>query len=151
MFFATQRAFASLALFASLVVAEPAAAKSKTEAWAAWMQRAQMIDDALSTTKDTGVSREEYDQRVSTACKGVTGTVIGQGMAFPGWGQKLIVLCRASTGGFFSGSMGKRCKELKSAGNALSKAGPVAEAPEATELAHHLGFVALSIHDKSCG
>lgn len=141
----------SVALAASLITSEPALAKSKAEAWAAWMARAQMIDDALNSNPDGTMPIEAYKDRVSSACKGVTGTVIGQGMAFPGWGQKLIPLCRALDGGFFSGSRGKRCGDLKSAGKALVNAGPVAEVPEAQTVAQRLGSDVLAFQRSGCG
>ena len=41
-------------------------------------------------------SEAVYRAAIKDACTGVTGTVIGQGMAFPMWGQELIGVCRVA-------------------------------------------------------
>ena len=105
-----------------LVAAQPAEAKSKEEAWAAWTERAQRIDFALKVHDSEAV----YRAAIKDACTGVTGTVIGQGMAFPMWGQELIGVCRvAKDTWLYGGKKGKYCKDVKRSAKVIGKAEPV--------------------------
>lgn len=135
----TQAAAAALAL-AGLAAASAAEAKSKEEAWAAWTERAQRIDNALKVSG----SESEYKAAIKDACTGVTGTVIGQGMQFPGWGQELMGVCRvAKDTWLYGGNKGKYCKDVKHSANVIGKAEPIPEAPAAEPLAKDIAAVLL--------
>ena len=64
---AAATAFALAGLFA---VGTPAQAKSKEEAWAAWVARAERIDFALKVQDE-----KVYKVAIKDACTGVTGAM----------------------------------------------------------------------------
>ena len=131
------RAGACALALGGMIAAVPAEAKSKQEAWAAWVERAQKIDFALKVQDET-----VYKEMIKGACNGVTGTVIGQGMAFPMWGQELIGVCRAAKDNWIYGHRkGAFCKDVKRSAKVLARAEPVPEAPEAERLAKDISAI----------
>jgi hypothetical protein len=132
-------AVTALAL-AGLVAGTPAQAKTKEEAWAAWVERAQRIDFALKVQDE-----RVYKVAIKEACTGVTGTIISQGMQFPAWGRELMGVCQvAKDTWIYGGKKGKYCKAVKKSAKTIGKAEVIPEAPLAAPLAQDIAEVLMN-------
>jgi hypothetical protein len=136
---------AAMAGAASLLVQAAPASADKAEGWAKWMERAQRIEDALISTSSP---------QLDSACKGVTGTVIGQGFAFPYWGQGLIQVCQVGQAAYHGSENNRRsrqiCGDLKRVARIMSESKPVAEAPGAHELSQKISATLIEVRDQLC-
>jgi len=136
---------AAAAIIAATLFPGSASAGDKAAGWAKWADRAELIYN--STLADSPM-------RIQTACKGVTGVVIGQGFQFPYWGQSLIQVCTVLTAAEKeSGTRRRRsklCSDLRRLAKIMNKAEPVAEEPRAAIAAHHIAEVLTVMDKQSC-
>jgi len=89
-----------------------------------------------------------YEAAIKDACTSITGTVIGQGMQFPMWGQELIGVCTATKSTWIYGNnKGRQCKDLNHSAKLLAKAEAVPEAPAAPSLAQDIAAVLFAIRE----
>lgn len=136
---------AAAAMIAATLSPGTAMAGDKAAGWAKWADRAEMI---------YGSTLEGNPMSIDTACKGVTGVVIGQGFQFPYWGQSLIQVCDVlKATGKESGSRrrkGQVCSDLKRLAKIMAKAEPVAEEPRAAAVAHKIAEMLTATHDQGC-
>ncbi|WEK47377.1 MAG: hypothetical protein P0Y56_03570 [Candidatus Andeanibacterium colombiense] len=136
----TIRAGAFALALAGLAASVPAEAKTKEEAWAAWVERAERIDFALKVQDE-----RVYKVAIKDACTGVTGTIISQGMQFPAWGRELMGVCQvAKDTWLYGGKKGKYCKAVKQSAKTIGKAEVVPEAPKAAPLAQDIAEVLMN-------
>ncbi|RYE04359.1 MAG: hypothetical protein EOP61_00865 [Sphingomonadales bacterium] len=137
---------AAMALITATLFPGVAAAGDKAAGWAKWADRAELI--YTSTLADNSM-------RIETACKGVTGVVIGQGFQFPYWGQSLIQVCDVLKAAEKESSTRRRrgqvCSDLKRLAKIMNKAEPVPEEPRAAVVAHDIGKMLLTLNEQSCG
>jgi hypothetical protein len=135
------------ALAAALTLPGIAEAKDKAEGWANWTERAERIEAAL-------LRGESYSAGLDSACKGVTGTVIGQGFQFPGWAQALIPVCTVTQAAYHGSQNNRRskqiCNDLKDVSKRIGKATPTPESGRASEVALRIARVMLVIRDQAC-
>lgn len=133
------------ALVGALVLPGIAAARDKAEGWANWTARAERIFAALASGESA---------RLDSACKGVTGVVIGQGFQFPGWGQSLIQVCTVTQAAYHGSGNNKRskqiCKDLPRVAKLIGKSTEVPEGPGAHKVAQNISKVMLEIRDQLC-
>jgi hypothetical protein len=142
-----RRTLAIAALTCALTLPGIAEAKDKAEGWAAWTARAERIEAAL-------LRGESYSAGLDSACKGVTGTVIGQGFAFPRWAQSLIQVCTVTQAAYHGSSNNRRsktiCNNLKDVAKQIGKATPTPESGHASDVALRLSRIMLAIRDQAC-
>lgn len=135
------------ALAATLVIPSIAEARDRTEGWARWTARAERIEAAL-------LQGESYSAGLDSACTGVTGTVIGQGFAFPGWGQALIRVCTVAQAAYHGSNNNRRsrqiCRDLPSVAKQIGKATPTPESGRASEVALRISRILFAIRDQAC-
>ena len=138
---------ATVALACALTLPGIAEARDKAEGWANWIERAERIEAAM-------LSGDGASARLDSACTGVTRTVIGQGFAFPRWGQSLIQLCTATQAAFHGSDYRRRskniCKALVDVSKQMGKATEVAEAPRAHLVAQRLSHELIALHNQVC-
>jgi hypothetical protein len=143
----------SFVILASTAFALPTAAMAdQATGWARWEAKAAEI---LAAVQAPGHS-EAKRQSVKDACKGVTGTVIGQGFAFPRWAQGLMPMC-ADIDDIVGGDreVARRnwriqCRSIKNYRDQLGKATPVAIAPTAHEKALALANFLGAYYEREC-
>jgi len=135
------------ALAAALTLPGIAEAKTKAEGWANWTERAERIEAAL-------LQGEGNSPDLDSACKGVTGTVVGQGFQFPGWGQALIQVCTVTQAAYHGSGNNRRskriCKDLESVSKRIGKATPTPESGNASDVALRISRVMIAIRDQAC-
>ena len=133
------------ALAAALILPANAAPRDKADGWRNWTERAERIFVAIQSGESA---------RLDSACKGVTGTVIGQGFAFPRWAQALIQVCTVTQAAYHGSNNNKRsktiCKDLRSVSAQIGKATDVPEYPQAKDVAIRLSRIMLEIRDQVC-
>lgn len=141
-----------LTIVAAGLALPTAAFADQTTGWANWEAKASEI---LAAVQAPGHS-EAKRQSVKAACKGVTGTVIGQGFAFPRWAQGLMPMC-ADIDDIVGGDreVGHRswkiqCRSIKNYRDQLGKATPVAIAPTAHEKALALASFLGAYYEREC-
>lgn len=138
---------ATVALAGALILPTVAEAKDKAEGWANWTARAERIEAAL-------LRGESYSAGLDSACTGVTGTVIGQGFAFPGWGQALIRVCTVAQAAYHGSNNNRRsrqiCRDLPGVAKQIGKATPTPESGRASEVALRLSRILFAIRDQAC-
>jgi len=142
-----RRTLAIAALTCALILPGIAEAKDKAEGWANWTERAERIEAAL-------LRGESYSAGLDSACTGVTRTVIGQGFAFPGWGQALIQVCTVTQAAYHGSNNNRRsrtiCNNLKDVAKQIGKATPTPESGHASDVAIRLSRIMLAIRDQAC-
>jgi len=135
------------ALGCALVLPGIAEAKDRAEGWANWTERAERIEAAMLSQSGTSA-------RLDSACKGVTGTVIGQGFQFPGWAQALIPVCTVTQAAFHGSDYRRRskqiCRDLIDNSKRIGKATEVPEAPRAHLVAQRLSYEMIALHNQIC-
>jgi len=133
------------ALAAALTLPGIAEAKDKAEGWANWTERAQRILAALASGESP---------QLDSACKGVTGTVIGQGFQFPGWGQALIQVCTVTQAAYHGSGNNRRskriCNDLQDVSKRIGKSSEVPEGPGAHKVAQNISKAMLEVRDQLC-
>lgn len=134
------------ALSTALILPGIAEARDKAEGWANWTERAERIFAALQSGESA---------RLDSACKGVTGTVIGQGFQFPGWGQSLIQVCTVTQAAYHGSGNNRRskqiCKDLPRVSKLIGKAVETPESgPRAPQVAKLISRIMLEIRDQVC-
>lgn len=133
------------ALATALTLPGIAEAKDRAEGWANWTARAERIFVAIQSGESP---------RLDSACKGVTGTVIGQGFQFPRWAQSLIQVCTVTQAAYHGSNNNKRsktiCKDLRSVSAQIGKATEVPEGPGARDVALRLSRIMIEIRDQVC-
>jgi hypothetical protein len=127
-----------------MVPANPALAGDKTEGWAKWVERAELIEAAMS------VGEENFKPQIKAACSGVTGTVIGQGFQFPYWAQNLIQVCTVLKDNWLYTSGKRKCSDAKKIIANLNKATPVEENPRADRIAKNIAEMLQISYDVQC-
>ncbi|MBX3563363.1 MAG: hypothetical protein KF730_02185 [Sphingomonas sp.] len=136
---------AAIGLIAATLFSGAAQAGDKAAGWAKWADRAELIYNSTLA----GNAME-----VATACKGVTGVVIGQGFQFPYWGQSLIQVCDVlKAAEKESGNRrrkGQVCSDLRRLAKIMAKAEPVAEEPRAAVVAQNIAKVLTVMDQQSC-
>lgn len=141
------RHLAIAALVCTLVLPGVAEARDKAEGWANWTERAERIEAAL-------LRGESYSAGLDSACKGVTGTVVGQGFQFPGWGQALIQVCTVTQAAYHGSNNNRRskqiCKDLPRVAKLIGKATPTPESGRASDVALRISRIMLAIRDQAC-
>ena len=132
-------------LAAALALPGVAEARDKAEGWRNWTQRAERIFAAIQTGESA---------RLDGACRGVTGTVIGQGFQFPGWARALIEVCTVTQAAYHGSGNNRRsrqiCKDLKTVSGQIGKATEVPEGPGARDVAIRLSRIMIEIRDHVC-
>ncbi|MDF7777729.1 hypothetical protein P1X14_20910 [Sphingomonas sp. AOB5] len=132
-------------LAAALVLPGIAAAKDKAEGWANWTARAERIFTAIA---------EGDSARLDSACKGVTGVVIGQGFQFPGWARALIQVCTVTQAAYHGSGNNRRskqiCNDLASVSKQIGKSTEVPEGPGAHKVAQKISKVMIEVRDQVC-
>lgn len=133
------------ALAAALILPGVADAKDKAEGWANWTARAERIFEAIVTGESA---------RLDSACRGVTGVVIGQGFQFPYWAQSLIQVCDVAQAAYHGSNDNRRskriCKDLPRVSKLIGKSTEIPEGPGAHKVAQKLSRVLLEIRDQVC-
>jgi uncharacterized membrane protein len=133
------------ALAAALILPASAAPRDKADGWRNWTERAERIFVAIQSGESA---------RLDSACKGVTGTVIGQGFQFPRWGQALIQVCTVTQAAYHGSNNNKRsktiCKDLRTVSGQIGKATDVPEGPGARDVAIRLSRIMIEIRDQMC-
>jgi hypothetical protein len=133
------------ALAGALILPGIAAAKDRAEGWANWTARAERIYEALINGDSA---------RLDSACKGVTGVVIGQGFQFPGWGQSLIQVCTVTQAAYHGSNDNRRskqiCKDLPRVSALIGKSTEIPEGPGAHKIAQQISRAMLEIRDQVC-
>lgn len=141
------RLLTTAALACALTLPGVAEARDKAEGWRNWTERAERIEAAL-------LRGESYSAGLDSACKGVTGVVIGQGFQFPGWGQALIQVCTVTQAAYHGSNNNRRskqiCNDLKSVAGKIGKATPTPESGNASEVAIRISHIMLAIRDQAC-
>lgn len=132
---------------AMLTVPSVAEAKDKAEGWANWTARAERIEAAL-------LQGEGYSAGLDSACTGVTRTVIGQGFAFPRWGQALIQVCTVTQAAYHGSNNNRRsrqiCRDLPRVAKEIGKATPTPESGNASQVAQRISRIMFAIRDQAC-
>ena len=135
------------ALACTLVLPGIAQARDKAEGWANWTERAERIEAAL-------LRGEGGSAGLDSACKGVTGTVVGQGFQFPRWAQSLIQVCTVTQATYHGSNNNPRsktiCKELPDVAKQIGKATPTPESGHASDVAVRISRIMLTIRDQAC-
>lgn len=138
---------------AAALFALPTAASADTAAgWANWEAKASEILAAVEAPGHGEAKR----QGVKAACKGVTGTVIGQGFAFPRWAQGLMPMCAdiddivGADKEVARRNWRIQCRSIKNYRDQLGKATPVAIAPTAHEKALALASFLGAYYEREC-
>jgi len=133
------------ALSATLILPGIAEARDRAEGWRNWTERAERIFVAI---------QEGESARLDSACKGVTGTVIGQGFQFPGWARALIQVCTVTQAAYHGSGNNKRskqiCKDLKSVSAQIGKATEEPDSGNASEVAHRLSRIMIEVRNQVC-
>ena len=136
---------AATALSCALVLPANAAPRDRADGWHAWTERAERIFVAIQSGESP---------RLDSACKGVTGTVIGQGFAFPRWAQALIQVCTVTQAAYHGSNNNRRskqiCKDLASVSKQIGKATEVPEDPRARDVAIRLSRIMIEMRDQMC-
>lgn len=140
------RTLTVIALAAALTLPGVAHARDKAEGWQHWTDRAERIFVAIQSGESA---------RLDSACKGVTGVVIGQGFQFPGWARSLIQVCTVTQAAYHGSNNSKRsktiCKDLKAVAGQIGKASPVAEdSSNAHLVAQRLSRIIGEVRDQMC-
>ncbi len=140
------RAFLTVAAFAAILTLPGIAeARDKAEGWANWTERAERIQTAIVSGGSAGLD---------SACKGVTGVVIGQGFQFPRWGQSLIQVCTVMQAAYHGSGNNRRskqiCKDIKNVAETLGKATDIPEAPRAQGVAQGISHLMMVAREKLC-
>lgn len=139
---------ATVALACALILPGIAEARDRAEGWSKWIERVERIEAAMHSTGGASA-------RLDSACSGVTGTVIGQGFAFPRWAQSLIQACTVTQAAFHGSDYRKRskniCKGLVTVSKQLGKATEVPESPQAHLVAQRLSYELIGLHNQVCG
>lgn len=139
------RTLTFFALAAALALPGIAEARDKADGWRNWTERAERIFVAIQEGQSAGLD---------SACKGVTGTVIGQGFQFPGWARSLIQVCTVTQAAYHGSGNNKRskqiCKDLKTVSGQIGKATEIPEGPGARDVAIRLSRIMIEVRNQVC-
>lgn len=137
--------YLGLLALSALILPGFAEARDRAEGWHNWTDRAERIFVAIQSGESA---------RLDSACKGVTGVVVGQGFQFPGWARALIQVCTVTQAAYHGSNDNKRsktiCKDLRSVSGQIGKATDVPEDPRARDVAIRLSRIMIEVHDYAC-